>query len=44
MRLLATISAHGLGHLAQSAPVLNALRRRVPQLDLTVASTLPVSW
>lgn len=41
MRLLATISAHGLGHLAQSAPVLNALRRRVPKLDLTVASTLP---
>lgn len=41
MRLLATISAHGLGHLAQSAPVLNALRRRVPRLRLTVASTLP---
>lgn len=40
MRLLATISAHGLGHLAQSAPVLNALRRRVPALQLTVASTL----
>ena len=40
-QLLATISAHGLGHLAQSAPVLNALRRRVPGLKLTVASTLP---
>ena len=39
--LLATISAHGLGHLGQSAPVLNALRRRVPELQLTVASTLP---
>jgi hypothetical protein len=41
MRLLATISAHGLGHLAQSAPVLNALRRLVPALQLTVASALP---
>jgi UDP:flavonoid glycosyltransferase YjiC (YdhE family) len=39
--LLATISSHGLGHLAQSAPVLNALRRRVPGLQLTVASTVP---
>ena len=39
--LLATISAHGFGHLGQSAPVLNALRRRVPELQLTVASTLP---
>jgi hypothetical protein len=39
--LLATISSHGLGHLAQSAPVLNALRRRLPDLRLTVASQLP---
>lgn len=39
--LLATISSHGLGHLAQSAPVLNALRRRAPTLRLTVASLLP---
>ena len=39
--LLASVSAHGLGHLAQSAPVLNALRRQRPGLRLTVASTLP---
>ena len=39
--LLATISSHGLGHLAQTAPVLNALRRRVPGLRLSVASLLP---
>jgi hypothetical protein len=39
--LLATISAHGLGHLAQSAEVLQALRRRVSGLRLTIASTLP---
>jgi hypothetical protein len=38
--LIATISSHGLGHLAQSAPVLNALRRRRPGLRLTVASML----
>lgn len=41
MHLLATLSAHGFGHLAQTAPVLNALRRHVPGLRLTVASTLP---
>jgi hypothetical protein len=41
MHLLATICAHGFGHLGQSAPVLNALRRRLPALHLTVASTLP---
>lgn len=40
-QLLASITAHGLGHLAQTAPVLNALRRRRPDLRLTVASTLP---
>ena len=39
--LIATISAHGLGHLAQTAPVLNALRRQQPGLRLTVASLLP---
>jgi hypothetical protein len=39
--LLATISSHGYGHLAQTAPVLNALRRRLPTLRLTVASLLP---
>jgi hypothetical protein len=41
MHLLATICAHGFGHLGQSVPVLNALRRRLPALRLTVASTLP---
>jgi hypothetical protein len=41
MHLLATICAHGFGHLGQSAPVLNALRRPLPALRLTVASTLP---
>ena len=39
--LLAAITAHGYGHLAQTAPVLNALRRRLPALHLTLYSALP---
>jgi hypothetical protein len=41
MHLLVDISAHGLGHLAQTAPVLNALRALVPGLRLTVRSAIP---
>ena len=41
MHLLADISAHGLGHLAQTAPVLNALSRLMPGMQLTVRSALP---
>jgi len=40
-RIYAAISGHGLGHLAQIAPVLNALRNRVPDLELVVQSALP---
>lgn len=36
MKLLAAISQHGLGHLAQAAPVLNALRALQPELELTI--------
>jgi len=36
MKLLAAISQHGLGHLAQAAPVLNALRALHPELELTL--------
>ncbi|TCK17223.1 hypothetical protein DFR30_0444 [Thiogranum longum] len=39
--LLAAITPHGYGHAAQLAPVLNALRERVPDLSLTLATTLP---
>ena len=39
--LYVDISAHGLGHLAQTAPVLATLRRRMPRLRLTIASALP---
>lgn len=41
MRLVCYISAHGFGHLSQTAPVLNALRRRRPDLELTLVSSLP---
>ncbi len=40
MKLLAAISQHGLGHLAQAAPVLNALRAVQPDLKLTIWSGL----
>ena len=39
--LFVDISSHGLGHLAQAAPILNALRPRLPALRLTVRSGLP---
>ena len=40
MHLLVDISAHGLGHLAQAAPVLEALHVQLPTLQLTVRSAL----
>jgi hypothetical protein len=39
--LFVDISAHGLGHLAQTGPVLDALRAARPDLRLTVRSALP---
>lgn len=39
--LLVAISAHGFGHLAQTAEVVNALRERLPSLRVTVRSALP---
>lgn len=39
--LLVAISSHGFGHLAQTACVLNTLRRLMPQLRLTLLTTLP---
>lgn len=39
--LFVALSGHGFGHLAQVAPVLAALRRRLPALRLTVQSPLP---
>lgn len=39
--LFVDISSHGFGHLAQTAPVLNALRTRLPNLTLTIRCGLP---
>lgn len=41
MNVVAYISGHGLGHLAQTAPALNALHERVPDLNLTVRTEIP---
>ena len=39
--LFVDISSHGLGHLAQVAPVLNELTHRRPDLRLTIRSGVP---
>lgn len=40
MRLLFDVSAHGLGHLAQTAPVIDALAARLPRLQISVRSAI----
>ncbi len=40
MRLLVAVSHHGLGHLAQTAPVVNALCELRPDIRLVVRSAL----
>jgi hypothetical protein len=40
-RLYVAISHHGLGHLAQTAPVLNALHELDPGLEFVIRSALP---
>lgn len=40
-RLLLAVSGHGFGHLAQCAPVVNALWREIPGLHVTVCGVLP---
>lgn len=41
--LVISISGHGFGHVAQTAPVLNRLLTHMPQLRLTVRSTVPLA-
>lgn len=41
--LVISITGHGFGHVAQTAPVLNLLHERVPQLRLTVRSAVPIA-
>ncbi len=40
--LVVSISGHGFGHVAQTAPVLNALHQLMPQLRITVRSAVPL--
>ncbi len=39
--LVVAISPHGYGHAAQTAPVVNALRARLPDLRVTLATAVP---
>ncbi len=49
---LVAISSHGFGHLAQVAPIINAMQRlsvcdRLPTFDLSIRSSLPpqqIAW
>jgi UDP:flavonoid glycosyltransferase YjiC (YdhE family) len=41
--LVVSISGHGFGHVAQTAPVLNILHGHMPQLHLTVRSVVPLA-
>jgi len=43
MHLFVDISSHGFGHLAITAPVLNAVAEIIPNLRLTVRSGLPAA-
>ncbi|MDP1526129.1 MAG: hypothetical protein Q8M20_09985 [Rhodocyclaceae bacterium] len=42
LHLFVDISAHGFGHLAQVAPVLNRLAEQLPAIQLTLRSSLPL--
>lgn len=41
--LVVSITGHGYGHVAQTAPILNYLLRLMPQLRLTVRSAAPAA-
>jgi len=41
--LVLSITGHGFGHVAQTAPALNLLHERLPQLRLTVRSAVPLA-
>jgi hypothetical protein len=43
MHLLVCLSSHGFGHAAQTAPVVNALRVRMPGIRITLRTGLPAS-
>ena len=41
--LLVCISAHGFGHVAQTAPILNLLHARMPALRITIRTMSPLT-
>ena len=41
--LVVSISGHGFGHVAQTAPILNALHGLLPQLRITLRSGVPLA-
>jgi hypothetical protein len=41
--LVVSISGHGFGHVAQTAPVLNQLHRLLPELRITLRSAVPLA-
>jgi hypothetical protein len=41
--LVVSITGHGFGHVAQTAPVLNRLRQFLPGLRLTLRSSVPLA-
>lgn len=41
--LVVSISGHGFGHVAQTAPVLNQLHRLLPDLHITLRSAVPLA-
>lgn len=41
--LVVSISGHGFGHVAQTAPILNALHDCIPELRITISSSVPIS-
>ncbi len=43
-RLFVAVSAHGYGHLAQIAPVINGLRRDLPGLQVVIQGDLPTEF
>jgi hypothetical protein len=43
MHIVVSISGHGFGHVAQTAPVLNLLYQCMPQLRITVRSSVPLT-
>lgn len=42
--LVVSITGHGYGHVAQTAPILNLLHERMPDLRITVRSEVPLPY